>query len=241
MKKAIFVLFLFGIQLLNAQVQSGKVVYRVKVIEDQKVDGKEIKDPEIRNRALNKLYEFDHIVGFLAYDLNFSTKKAVFNREMTLSPDNGTDLEEASSSVGIIGDYYTDLTNNLRIHHHYFLGKSWLLEEKIDDIEWEIHDETKEINGYQCQKATAIINLNDIKKGEITAWFAPEIPFQYGPMGFAGLPGLILGLEIRHYYLYANTVKLSKERKTIELPARGERVDWETYNRETDKLIPWKR
>lgn len=240
-KTAVTIIFFLFYHLIQAQIQSGNISYRVEVMSEKKSDGKEIKDPKIRKEVLNGLYKYDHIMGFLNYEMNFSSDKAVFNRVSSMANDNGYDLEKASSNVGIIGDYYIDIKNNQRIHHHYFLGKTWLLKGKIDDLEWYLHDETKEIEGYVCRKATAIINLNDIKKGEITAWFAPDLPFQYGPKGYGGLPGLILGLEIRHYYIYAHAIKLSNDEKNIYFPTNGEVVDWDTYNKETDKLLPWKR
>lgn len=52
---------------------------------------------------------------------------------------------------------------------------------------WELHPDTKEISGFQTQKATITFRGRNY-----TAWFTPEIPVKFGPWKFQGLPGLIL-------------------------------------------------
>ncbi|UGS21053.1 GLPGLI family protein [Flavobacterium cyclinae] len=64
---------------------------------------------------------------------------------------------------------------------------------------WQITNETKNIDGLICYKAT----LNEIEiqpngmpyEHNIIAWFCPSIPSSFGPIGFGGLPGTILILE----------------------------------------------
>lgn len=52
---------------------------------------------------------------------------------------------------------------------------------------WQIEDEMKEVCGYECIKATCHWRGRDF-----TAWFTPDIPVEYGPWKFGGLPGLIM-------------------------------------------------
>lgn len=61
--------------------------------------------------------------------------------------------------------------------------------EPIPEIEWILDDETEEVMGYECRKATATWRGRDW-----TAWYS-EIPVDAGPWKFQGLPGLILKLE----------------------------------------------
>ncbi|MFT4031057.1 MAG: GLPGLI family protein [Siphonobacter sp.] len=57
----------------------------------------------------------------------------------------------------------------------------------VPDIQWEIASDTKNIGKIECQKATCFFAGR-----QYTAWFAPSIPFPYGPWKLGGLPGLIL-------------------------------------------------
>ncbi len=92
----------------------------------------------------------------------------------------------------VISDYgkiLKDLNNNSLKVHNIIFGQSYLYEEPIPEINWELTDGTKEILGYECHKATARWRGRDW-----TAWYS-DIPFSDGPYKFTGLPGLILGLE----------------------------------------------
>lgn len=59
--------------------------------------------------------------------------------------------------------------------------------ETIETPKWELSDSTKVVCGYTCHKAVA-----DFRGREWIVWYAPELPFSYGPWKLCGLPGLIL-------------------------------------------------
>ena len=69
--------------------------------------------------------------------------------------------------------------------------------EKLIALDWEIHDETRKLGGFICQKATT-----HVEGKTITAWFAREIPIAGGPAGYWGLPGFILELHTGEGYTY---------------------------------------
>ncbi len=62
-------------------------------------------------------------------------------------------------------------------------------EEPVPRFDWKYEDETREVMGYECRKATTHWRGRDW-----TAWYS-EIPVSAGPWKFNGLPGLILRLE----------------------------------------------
>lgn len=62
--------------------------------------------------------------------------------------------------------------------------------ETDDAIQWKIEPDTKKINNYNLQKATAVFGGRTW-----TAWFTPDINIPEGPYKFRGLPGLVLYVE----------------------------------------------
>ncbi len=97
--------------------------------------------------------------------------------------------DKYDSTTGDYGKILKDLNNNSLKAQNVIFGQSYLYEEPIPEINWELTDGTKEILGYECHKATARWRGRDW-----TAWYC-DLPFNDGPWKFTGLPGLILRLE----------------------------------------------
>ncbi len=172
---------------------------------------------------------------YLQLQLKFNAEEALFQQEESMANDNEIDLERIAGSVGVNGKYYTNLKEGIALQQLEF-DKTWLIEENIKDLKWKITGETKEIAGYQTRKATTVIDLNSKVKGKIIAWFATDLPYQFGPIDMRGLPGLILGLERNHYYFYADEVNLKEKDLKIKRLTKGKKVSREEYNQHLKEL-----
>jgi GLPGLI family protein len=65
---------------------------------------------------------------------------------------------------------------------------------------------------------------------EVTAWFTPQIPVSNGPGEYAGLPGLILELNVYRTTLLCSKIVMNpKESEKIEPPKKGKEVTREEY------------
>ena len=84
----------------------------------------------------------------------------------------------------------------------YFAGKNAYDEQKVirdtlTKIRWKLTDEIREIAGFECRRANALINDSIY----IVAFYTDAIKTRGGPELFNGLPGMILGLAIPHYHI----------------------------------------
>lgn len=60
----------------------------------------------------------------------------------------------------------------------------------------------------------------------IEAWYVPEIPVPYGPVGNGGLPGLILQLKRPNFLLYTATkVTLNPKKIKVIKPQKGKKIN----------------
>uniref|UniRef100_UPI00404A22B6 GLPGLI family protein n=1 Tax=Flavobacterium sp. TaxID=239 RepID=UPI00404A22B6 len=100
-----------------------------------------------------------------------------------------------------------------------FLEEQYTVYENLTK-QWVLTNETKKIDQYTCYKATAVVEEfrgndgSDFKN--ITAWYCPELPYAYGPIGYGGLPGLILELQREELYYAMESIKI----KSSELPIK---------------------
>lgn len=103
------------------------------------------------------------------------------------SPTFDGSLVIKSTSNPIKDSYLVDFGQE-KIHEIKKIGSSeFFLNDNFPQLDWMITEESKEIGGYLCQKATT-----KFKGRNYEAWFCPEIPIPYGPWKLHGLPGLIL-------------------------------------------------
>ncbi|MCF2487973.1 GLPGLI family protein [Dyadobacter sp. CY347] len=88
---------------------------------------------------------------------------------------------------------YRDFEKEKRTDIIAMLGKTYIVEDSLKLPKWKVMNKIKEIAGYMCMMA---VTEDTVKGQKITAWFADNIAVSAGPELYAGLPGLILELDI---------------------------------------------
>jgi GLPGLI family protein len=127
---------------------------------------------------------------------------------------NLIDLDFSQKQILLSFSSYTGETyqiKNFLYCYSNLLGNNIFYKKEIKK-DWILHNETKEINGFLCYKATSV---NRIEYGEkvfnhpVTAWYCPTLPYNFGPNGYSGLPGLILELQVRNVVYGACKIELN--------------------------------
>lgn len=238
MKKIIILtLFLFNESVLS---QSGQIEY-VSFLKS-----------DVTN-YFNK--ELDNIINEndskITYSLIVDGNNSIFFSENTLSEKtNKIDLQEINSKL--IGTIFLDLKNKVFVQKKIVFGEELTIKDTIRNYTWElINNETKIIENMLCYKAIhkKIIEkkfenekneIQVIKKEKIiTAWYCPAININSGPLGFYGLPGLIIILEDDIFIYQAKKIKLdlnSKQKKLVEPPKAEKYLNNNEFKLEYDRL-----
>ena len=97
---------------------------------------------------------------------------------------------------------------------------TYLVRDSVRKINWKITDETREIAGYECRRANAII-MDSIY---VVAYYSNQIAVSGGPESFAGLPGMILGLALPHEnitWFATKVTEITVPEKELLPPTKG--------------------
>lgn len=239
MRKCIlFILLMFSINVF-AQIRLGEIVYKVELVESKKAStNKEYKSKEVLNFMEQYNLEREKMLPYFSYQLQFNEKEALLTYAESMATDQAdVDMKDVAMHIGIYDKFYFNTETDVLLNQRRFFNDELILiNSKISQTKWKIHPETKIIAGYTCQKATTnefdYIDLFD-KDKEITVWFAKELPFSVGP-GFAGLPGLILGLEIKKFNIYADQINLKKQNTKISAFSKGRKMTDQEFQKELE-------
>lgn len=168
------------------------------------------------------------------FELSFSENKASFKCIDQLSVDADNKLINITKLAFTSPDIYTDLEFKTQVTEH---NDGTLVENKINDSNWEVTSESKTIGTYVCYKAifnkSFVDRYGENKINKIVAWFAPNLPYRIGPKYFCGLPGLILEVtEYDNSYLASNIELIDKE-IDLKFP-KGKIVTKEDYDKKLE-------
>lgn len=153
------------------------------------------------------------------FDLYFNNSKTLYKPGRD-NPDNNKLWQTPADDNTV----FNDLAEKLTISEKNIFDQRFLVQDSARKIKWKITNETRNIAGFECRRANAII----MDSVYIVAFYTDEILASGGPESFSGLPGMILGLAIPHEHMtwfatkvYAEDVPVS----VLTAPAKGKKIN----------------
>ena len=210
MKNIIYLTIIsFYIQLIPAQAQFAKFT-KVGVIEYEK---------SVNMFAILKPKNDDNIWQKEFYDKYKSTQpqfskfrsKLFFSQNQSSFKPNQEDNNNAKggwwgTNTTQINEVATDFSTSTFTTLKKVFEENFLVKDSLRKINWKITSEVREISGYNCRRANAII-MDSIY---VVAFYTDEIPVSGGPESFTGLPGMILGVALPYEHITWFATKVSE-------------------------------
>ncbi|SKB57866.1 GLPGLI family protein [Parapedobacter luteus] len=218
---------------------SGIVKYKVKNTKNRLTDNELRQNPRL-----------PMILEQLTFSLNFIDSNATFNLDesRTIPPEDVKSAEIFFIGVSTNRHFWQNPDAAYRVmpalppfHKDYLLVDSF---KSGRHTGWKITNESKEIAGYKCFKATRD-NLSQngsggLRRIPVIAWFCPELPFPFGPLKYGGLPGLILELQTNTTIFGAKSISLGENIAILPMP-EFELISEEQFYRDIHKKIMERR
>ncbi|MAJ37806.1 MAG: ribonuclease Z [Flavobacteriaceae bacterium] len=182
------------------------------------------------------------------YILSFNSNESIFEEEERVDAISGATDSWGSNFAR--GKQYKNVESNQLVQTQEFYGKRFLVKDKLQEIDWKMGTEAKQIGEYMCFKATAMVpaselawydfswgDLNrseedDEAMTEVEAWYTLQIPIKQGPAEYWGLPGLILEVSAGNTVMLCSQIVLNpKEIVEIEAPSKGKEINKIDYRK----------
>jgi GLPGLI family protein len=203
-----------------------KVIYKSSLYKDSE----SLKDPKLRDKITQYQESFE-------FELLFDKTKSIYRLVDNINLDDQS--IEYQITRGLSNElYYKDLLKKEKIKQTTSLDELFNVVKSFEQYKWVVSSEIKVIDGYTCYKATCHYEeYDDNKKMSLSfnpvVWFAPSLPYSFGPMGLDGLPGLVLeGTFNGRVYFYATSIDLNDKTLTkIERPVNGKYVTEEEFRK----------
>lgn len=226
MKKILVIVFSFlCYALFFAQYKSGIVDYGITSVNVP------LKEGNSQNDMVKSLIE---IAKTHKFELKFNSNSSSFSPVERLSNEqfDANLIDLANIVYSTSENFFIDINKEELITKNN--DGSLVKSKTLESSGWEISTETKTIDTYLCYKAIYnyeyVARNNQIKTKTITAWFAPSLPFSFGPLQFHGLPGLILELNKDYTTYSVQKIVLLDEQINIDFP-KGKTISTEEYEK----------
>ncbi|PQB05048.1 GLPGLI family protein [Aureitalea marina] len=184
------------------------------------------------------------------YTLEFDKNQGVYKRVQKL--DDKSTMSSGGMQIVIAGSgsnnvRYSNVEENRLAYKNEIFGKVFLIKDELEEQQWVMTKETKNIGEYLCFKATyedtrevrSFSTGDEDEEGEetvteeaftVTAWYTPQIPVKLGPDDYHGLPGLILEVNDGTTTMLCSKVVLNpKDGVDLTEPKTGKVVTQEEF------------
>jgi hypothetical protein len=127
---------------------------------------------------------------------------------------------------------YQNLDKAEKLEQVEFMMRNFVMSGKLEASSCKITVKKKKVLDFVCVSADMQV-IDDT----ITVWFTSEIPVAFGPNGYHGLPGLILGIEKEGDMLVlASGIELS-EPEQLEVPSNGQKINRNAFDKTVEEKI----
>jgi len=201
----------------------GKVIYKVAMenLDYSFIEKDSTKSMDVKDMTISILKNIKEAKAILKFTASESLFEPII--EMKKEGIEGINLTAILAGKG---NFYVNNSLKEYLYQKDFMGDLFLVAHQ--PIKWQLSQEEKQIGNYTCYKATTIKTFENRRgtfEREITAWYTPQIPVNFGPMEYNGLPGLIL--ELTQVKLTFSAIKIelnTKEEIIIKKPTKGKKV-----------------
>ncbi len=205
LKRLLLTSFLSGLFL--GMAQSPKIL-KVSYTESP-VSQYQMTDDDIRSTATEaSIYSFmEGITDYFSLYINLKDRSSVFVLDSTVQI-RPIGWENPRTRAALIDTILSTVKtpDQITYKHEWFMNQIYFSEGKVGDIQWDLTNETKNINGLICLKAEAK------NFPMLTVWYTKELPVSNGPSIYQGLPGLVLFAES-----YSRTTQAYKTEYTDDI------------------------
>lgn len=234
---SVFLLLVVGSTKMLSQQIEGRAYYFAKSKMELGNWGARMSEAEkkqVQARLKNRLEK--------TYILSFNKNESLFVEEEKLDAISGaTDSWGSNFSRG---HQYKNIKDTTLVQAQEFYGKKFLVKDKLQNFNWVLGSESKQIGNYLCFKAIATVPTSELAwfdfswgdlqaqntEGQgnipmtaVEAWYTLQIPIGHGPAEYWGLPGFILEVSAGNTTILCSEITLNpKEQVKIEAPDKGE-------------------
>ena len=196
-----------------------------KEFKNKKIKSTSSVKEKIRLRMKNQFLNTVKISKNIYFNLDFNQKKSKFYLPNQIETKTFKIFKKFARYKG----QYFSFDNNF-YHQKNSFGQDFIVIKP--KLEWSITNVSKKIGKYTCFKAVTqkrIESSNGISYHKVIGWFSPSIPFNYGPNGYGGLPGLILRLDEGNL---SYTLKSIEKLDFLEfkMPTKGKKITLKEFN-----------
>ncbi len=199
-------------------------------------------------QSLAKIKDSSFLKPRLLKDIRFlltaTTQESRFSQIKYMDHDAFASNQRFIYLSGASGVFYKNLESKEKLRHLNDFGGNLIIEYPFNGYKWQITNESKFIGKFKCYKAyfTESIYVEELDKefSFITyAWFTPEIPIPFGPIGIDGLPGLVLEVISNDgmFYFVADNIKtynlIDNKKFYIKRPESDKQMTKEEYINES--------
>ncbi|WP_343328861.1 GLPGLI family protein [Polaribacter staleyi] len=258
-----FILTLVSIITFGQQDFQGKAIYMSKTSIDLNNFARggqqltEARKKQIQDRMKSQLEK--------TFILSFDKSSSLYKEDAKLAaPTTGGDRGPRFGGFSSGGTKYKNTKDKVALEATEFFGKKFLVSDEMEQPQWELAAETKQIGNYLCYKATLLKDANpldfsnfrrprkeddkkeqedtekkkEVKQVLVTAWYTPQIPVSNGPGEYWGLPGLILEINEGTTTVLCTEIVLNpSEKAAIEAPSKGKKITREKYTKTVTKKM----